>query len=172
MLTGTFLTKCYVRYRCNGKLYFAFFVPRNWKEILERREFGSHSARSTSLEIKLYFTTDVCSNGNSILAMELLLCSMILHQIVTNMGKNVYLTFHLCLFHVCSFNSTFFFEAVAAVTSLWQKQLFLALWTSFWVEVPAFKSGSGSLLFRVRSSSCSQGHVWAHFFLATRSYFM
>ena len=85
-----------------------FFVPRNCKEILERREFGSHSARSTSLEIKLYFTTDVCSNGNSILAMELLLCSMILQQIVTNMGKNVYLTFHLCLFHVCSFNSTFF----------------------------------------------------------------
>ena len=73
------------------------------------REFGSHSARSTSLERKLYFTTDVCSNGNSILGMELLLCSMILQQIVfTTWGKNVYLTFHLYLFHVCSLNSTFF----------------------------------------------------------------
>ena len=83
MLTGTFLTKCYVSYRCNGKLYFAFFfVPRNRAEFLEMREFGSHSARSTSLERKLYFTTDVCSNGNSILGMELLLCSMILQQIV------------------------------------------------------------------------------------------
>ena len=50
MLTGTFLTKCYVSYRCNGKLYFAFFVPRNRAEFLEMREFGSHSARSTSLE--------------------------------------------------------------------------------------------------------------------------
>ena len=57
MLTGTFLTKCYVSYRCNGKLYFAFFVPRNRAEFLEMREFGSHSARSTSLERKLYFTT-------------------------------------------------------------------------------------------------------------------
>ena len=75
MLTGTFLTKCYVRYRCNGKLYFAsFFVPCNCKEILERREFGSHSARSTYLEMKLYFTTDVQSwkfnFGNEIIVLQ------------------------------------------------------------------------------------------------------
>ena len=65
----------------NFILLFLYHVLKR-AEFLEMREFGSHSARSTSLERKLYFTTDVCSNGNSILGMELLLCSMILQQIV------------------------------------------------------------------------------------------
>ena len=226
--------------RCNGKLYFAFlyYVTTNSKDILEKCEFGSHSAPHVVLlwkercilpllyvviEIQFWewnccFTAWFYSNktctmnykqswnikeallnrlknffkkGRFISCLSAAICSVLpscwenlprymfyqcnaylvaseVHGTLLHFSNlsNVYLTFHLYVPISCLHSQFNFLGAAAAVSSLWQKQLFLALWSSFWAEVPAFKSGFSASGYFELEVEVAVKVMYEHFFLS------